>query len=75
MARALLPQTRMNRTVRGIGIRAVILVIGILLVGFWLLSLAFKIAGGLIHIALAIGLVLVAVAAFSIAARKFKRRD
>jgi high-affinity Fe2+/Pb2+ permease len=64
----------MNSTVRGIGIRAVILIIGIILVGVWLVSLALKIAGAAIHFLLIVGLLLVVAAVLSYVAHRFKRR-
>lgn len=64
----------MNSTLRGMGIRAVLLVIGIVLVGIWLVSLAMKIAGAAIHFLLIIGLLLVVAAVLSHVARRFKRR-
>ena len=64
----------MNSTLRGMGIRAVILIIGIVLVGFWLLSLAMKIAGAAIHFLLVVGLLLVVAAFVSYGVRRFKRR-
>lgn len=63
----------MNRTARGIGIRAVILLIGIALVGIWLISIALKIAGAAIHFLLILGLVLVVAGALSYFARRIKR--
>lgn len=64
----------MNRTVRGIGIRAVLLLIGIVLVGLWLVSLAFKIAGAAIHFLLVLGLLLVVAAVVSRGVRRFRGR-
>ncbi len=74
MACALLDPCFMNRTARGIGFRALILIIGVVLVGFWLLSLAMKIAGAAIHILLILGLVLVVAGALGYVVRRFKRR-
>ncbi|HYH06850.1 MAG TPA: hypothetical protein VEK11_07260 [Thermoanaerobaculia bacterium] len=64
----------MNSTLRGIGIRAMILVIGIVLVGIWLASLALKIAGAAIHFLLVVGLLLVVAAVLSYLVHRFKRR-
>ncbi|HVE71552.1 MAG TPA: hypothetical protein VNI54_09315 [Thermoanaerobaculia bacterium] len=64
----------MNSTLRGMGIRAVILIIGIVLVGIWLVSLAMKIAGAAIHFLLIVGLLLVVAAVLIYVARHFKRR-
>ena len=50
-------------TARGIGLRALVLLIGLLLVGAWLVSLAFKIAGAAIHLLLWLGLALVVIGA------------
>jgi hypothetical protein len=63
-----------RQTARGIGIRALILIAGIVLVGFWLISLAFKIAGAAIHLLLWIGLILVVAGAVAVVARRVKRR-
>lgn len=65
----------MNRTARGIGIRTLLLIIGVVLVGFWLLSLALKIAGAAIHFLLILGLLLVVAAVLSYVARRFRRRS
>ena len=70
----MLEREGMNRTLRGIGIRALLLIIGVVLVGFWLLSLAMKIAGAAIHFLLIVGLLLVVAGAFSYVAHRFKRR-
>ena len=56
----------MNPTARGIGIRLVILIIGAILVGFWLLSLAFKVAFAAVHFVLWIGLILLIVGAIAV---------
>lgn len=61
-------------TARGIGLRALLLIIGILLIGGWLLSLAFKIAGAAIHLLLWIGLILIVAGAIAVVMNKFKRR-
>lgn len=72
MACALLGLGFMNRTARGIGLRALILIIGVVLVGFWLLSLAMKIAGAAIHVLLIVGLLFVIAGALSYVVRRFK---
>lgn len=61
-------------TARGIGIRALILLAGVVLVGIWLLSLAFKIAGAAIHLLLWIGLILIVAAALAVVVQRFRRR-
>jgi hypothetical protein len=60
-------------TARGIGIRALILVIGIILIGVWLVSLALKIAGAAIHLLLWIGLILIVAGAIAVVMRRFRR--
>ena len=62
-----------RQTARGIGLRALILLIGIVLVGAWLVSLAFKIAGAAIHLLLWVGLALVVVGAFVVLRHKMRR--
>ena len=64
----------MNRTLRGIGIRAAVLIIGIALVAVWLVSLAMEIAGAFIHLLLILGLVLTVAAVGSHLVRRWKRR-
>ena len=64
----------MNSTLRGIGIRAAVLIIGIVLVGIWLVSLAMKIAGAAIQFLLIAGLLLVVAAVLSYVVHRFKRR-
>lgn len=59
---------------RGIGIRALLLIVVAVVVGLWLLKVAFKLAGAAIHIGIAVVLIAAAIAAFSLAARKFKSR-
>jgi hypothetical protein len=61
-------------TARGIGLRLAVLIAGLLLVGFWILSLAFKIAGAFIHFFLWIGLVLIVIGAIAVIAHKVRRR-
>ena len=61
-------------TARGIGIRAVILLLGLALLGFWLLSLALKIAGAVIHLLLWGGLILIAAGVIAVAMHRFRRR-
>lgn len=61
-------------TARGIGIRALLLLAGVVLVGIWLLSLAFKIAGAAIHLLLWIGLILIVAAALAVVVQRFRRR-
>lgn len=63
-----------RQTARGMGIRALILLAGLVLVGFWVLSLAFKIAGAAIHLVLWLGLILVVVGAIAVLANRIKRR-
>ena len=60
-------------TARGIGIRALILIIGVVLVGAWLLSLALKIAGAAIHLLLWLGLFLIVAGTIAVAMRRFRR--
>lgn len=60
-------------TARGIGIRALILVIGVILIGLWLVSLAMKIAGAAIHLLLWIGLILIVAGVIAMVMRKFRR--
>lgn len=62
-----------RNTARGIGIRAIILLAGIVLVGIWLLSLALKIAGAAIHLLLWIGLILIVAGAIAFVLRRFRR--
>ena len=64
----------MSSTLRGMGIRGVLLVIGAVVLGIWLLSLALKIAGAAIHILLVLGLILVVIGAFKSVARGLRRR-
>jgi hypothetical protein len=61
-------------TARGIGLRALILVVGIVLAGIWLLSIAFKIAGAAIHLLLWLGLILIVAGAIAIAVHRLRRR-
>lgn len=61
-------------TARGIGIRALVLVGGIVLLGLWLVSLALKIAGAAIHLLLWLGLILIAAGAIALVVRRVRRR-
>lgn len=61
-------------TARGIGIRALILLGGIVLVGIWLMSLALKIAGAAIHLLLWLGLILIIAGVIAVALHRFRRR-
>lgn len=62
-----------RQTARGIGIRALILVIGIVLIGFWAVSLAFKLVGAAIHLVLWLGLALIVIGAVAWVWAKIKR--
>jgi hypothetical protein len=50
----------MNKTVRGIGIRLVVLLIGLVLLAGWVIGLVMDIAGAAIHFVLVLALVLIA---------------
>lgn len=63
-----------RRTARGIGIRALILLAGAVLVAFWLLSLALDLVGAVIQIALWAGLILIAAGAFAVLWHRLRRR-
>jgi len=60
-------------TAKGIGIRALILLAGIVLIGVWLVSLALKIAGAAIHLMLWLGLILVVAGTFAVMWHRIKR--
>lgn len=60
----------MNPTARGIGIRLIILIIGALLIGFWLIGLAFKMAFAAVHLVLWIGLILLVIGAILVLKHK-----
>jgi len=59
-----------RQTARGVGIRAFILLLGVVLIGAWL---AFKIVGAAIHLLLWIGVILVAVGVIAAVARRVRR--
>ncbi len=60
----------LRTTARGIGLRALLLLVGIVLIGAWLVSLALEIA---IHLLLWLGLILIVAAAIAILKRRFRR--
>jgi uncharacterized membrane protein len=62
-----------RQTARGIGLRALILLIGILLLGFWAVSLAFKLVGAAIHLVLWLALALIVVGAIMVVRHKMRR--
>lgn len=62
-----------RRTARGIGIRALVLLAGVVLVGVWLLSLALKIAGAAIHLLLWLGLILVIAGVIAVVWHRIRR--
>jgi hypothetical protein len=62
-----------QQTARGIGIRALILVAGLVLLGFWAVSLAFKVVGAAIHLLLWLGLILLVVGAVAMVWHKIRR--
>ena len=64
----------MNPTARGIGIRLAILIIGVVLLGIWIVSLAFKVAFAAIHLVLWLGLILFVVGLIAVLIHKLKRR-
>ncbi len=74
MARALLPVNLMNPTLRGIGIRAIVLLVGIVLVAAWLLSLALDIVGAAIQLLLWLGLILIVAGAIAVAVHRMRRK-
>jgi hypothetical protein len=61
-------------TARGIGIRALILVAGLLILGLWIASLAFKLAGAAIHLLLWVGLILIVAGAVAVVLHRIRRR-
>jgi len=65
----------MNRTLRGIGIRAAVLLVGIVLVAAWLLSLALEIVGAAIQLLLWLGLILIVAGAIAVAVHRMRRKS
>ncbi|MEA2489430.1 MAG: hypothetical protein QOH21_1222 [Acidobacteriota bacterium] len=63
-----------GRTARGMGLRLAVLLIGLLFLGFWVLSLAFKMAFAFLHFFLWIGLILAAAGAIAVLVHKIRRR-
>jgi hypothetical protein len=63
-----------RKTARGIGVRAAVLLAGLLLVGFWLVSLAFKIAGAAIQLLLWAGLAVIVAGLVLMVAAKLRRK-
>jgi hypothetical protein len=63
-----------SSTARGIGIRALILVAGLVLLGIWLISAALHIAAALIKLLLWAGLILVVVGFVAVVMHRFRRR-
>jgi hypothetical protein len=61
-------------TARGIGLRALLLVVGILLVGGWLLSLALEIAGAAIQLLLWVGLILIVAGAIAVLVNRVRSK-
>jgi hypothetical protein len=61
-------------TARGIGIRAIILVIAVIVIGATLLWLAFELAGAAIQLLFWIIVILIGVAVIAVATRRFRRR-
>jgi membrane protein DedA with SNARE-associated domain len=62
----------MNPTVRGIGIRALILILVVVIVGGWL---ALKVIGAAFHLAFIIVMVLIVAVVLAYIAYRVKRRD
>jgi uncharacterized membrane protein len=62
-----------RQTARGIGFRALILIIGLLLLGFWAVSLAFKLVGAAIHLVLWLALALIVIGAVTMVWHKLRR--
>lgn len=62
-----------RNTAKGIGIRALILIAGIIILGIWLVSLAFKIAGAAIHLLLWLAVILIVIGALAMFARRLRR--
>lgn len=63
-----------RQTARGIGIRALLLLAALVIVGIWLLSLALDIIGAAIHIAVWIVIAVAVFVAVLIARYKMRRR-
>lgn len=61
------------QTAKGIGIRALILVAGVLIAGVLLLWFAFKIAGAAIHLMVWLVVALIVAGAIAVFARRFRR--
>ena len=62
-----------RQTARGIGLRALVLIIGVVLLGLWAVSLAFEIVGAAIHLALWLGLALIVAGAIAVVRHKMRR--
>ncbi len=63
-----------RRTARGIGLRALVLFVGVVIGGAVLLWLALKIAGAAIQLVLWLGLILIVAAVVAVVYYRFRRR-
>jgi len=61
-------------TARGIGLRALVLLLGIILLGVWLISLAFKIASAAIHLVFWLALALIVIGAVMWLRNRWRKR-
>ena len=59
---------------KGIAARATILIVGLVVLGVWLLVVAMKIAGAIVHFLFIAALVLIVAGVVAFYAHKFKRR-
>jgi heme A synthase len=63
-----------RQTARGIGIRALLLLAAVVIVGIWLVSIAFDLIGAAIHIAIWLVIAVVVFIAIAVARHKMRRR-
>ena len=59
---------------KGIAARATVLIVGLLLLGVWLVVVAMKIAGAIVHFLFIAALVLIVAGVVTFYAHKFKKR-
>lgn len=62
-----------RQTARGIGLRALVLVIGLVLLGVWAVSFAFDVIGAAIQLVLWLALALIVIGGIAVVRHKMRR--
>lgn len=62
-----------RQTARGIGLRALVLAVGLLLLAFWAVSFALELVGAVIHLVFWLALALIVIGAIAVVRHRMRR--